>query len=222
MPLPENQRNRGFTLIELLVVIAIIAILAAILFPVFAKARKSARKTQCVSNMRQIGLATQAYLDDYDGRLPHAWDAYFVGQRGKRPALKHTLEAYLKAEEVWRCPSDTGETFPDGPVGYRQRTPPLWADSMTLQSYSWAGQGWQELHYDRQEYAAQPIAIVKKPGVTPYLWETRPWHGDFRPDEDLNESSALYNILFFDWHVGQLTQSGLVAYQQAATPPKRR
>jgi len=60
------HRKPGFTLIELLVVIAIIAILAAILFPVFARARESARKTSCLSNMKQIGLASLMYAQDYD------------------------------------------------------------------------------------------------------------------------------------------------------------
>ena len=62
--------SKGFTLIELLVVIAIIAILAAILFPVFARAREKARETMCISNMKQIGIATVEYLDDWNGCYP--------------------------------------------------------------------------------------------------------------------------------------------------------
>ncbi len=64
------KRSTAFTLIELLVVIAIIAVLAAILFPVFAQAREAARKTACLSNMRQIGMATRLYMQDYDEQFP--------------------------------------------------------------------------------------------------------------------------------------------------------
>src|SRR5262245_64273013 len=66
------QTQGGFTLIELLVVIAIIAILAAILFPVFAQAREKARSATCLSNLRQIGLANQMYVQDYDEHFPFA------------------------------------------------------------------------------------------------------------------------------------------------------
>jgi prepilin-type N-terminal cleavage/methylation domain-containing protein len=66
-----KRAHRGFTLIELLVVIAIIAILAAILFPVFARAREAARKTACISNMKQIGLAVAMYAQDFDGYQYH-------------------------------------------------------------------------------------------------------------------------------------------------------
>lgn len=76
-----QQRRDGFTLIELLVVIAIIAILAAILFPVFAQARESARKITCVSNMRQMGLATRMYMQDFDEMFPQ------VKQSSSNPAV---------------------------------------------------------------------------------------------------------------------------------------
>jgi len=73
------RRHRGFTLIELLVVIAIIAILAAILFPVFARAREAARKATCISNIKQIALACIMYAQDYDEVLPAANEELFVG-----------------------------------------------------------------------------------------------------------------------------------------------
>jgi prepilin-type N-terminal cleavage/methylation domain-containing protein len=79
-----RTNRRGFTLIELLVVIAIIAILAAILFPVFAQARESARKTTCLSNMKQLGLGVMMYVQDYDEVFPTAganwWDAATVSR----------------------------------------------------------------------------------------------------------------------------------------------
>jgi prepilin-type N-terminal cleavage/methylation domain-containing protein len=66
-----STRKQGFTLIELLIVIAIIGLLAALLFPVFARARESARRSSCLSNLRQLGLGMQQYIQDYDGRYPY-------------------------------------------------------------------------------------------------------------------------------------------------------
>ncbi|HJN15736.1 MAG TPA: prepilin-type N-terminal cleavage/methylation domain-containing protein [Armatimonadota bacterium] len=91
--------RKGFTLIELLVVIAIIAILAAILFPVFARAREKARQTSCLSNTKQIGLAVQSYIIDYDGKcMQIPWGAqtepYWI-----------ILNPYIKNEQIWGCPS---------------------------------------------------------------------------------------------------------------------
>jgi len=92
------MRERGFTLIELLVVIAIIAILAAILFPVFARAREKARQTACLSNAKQIALGVMMYAQDYDELLPHY-------QRPFGGAWYDDLQPYLKNREITVCPS---------------------------------------------------------------------------------------------------------------------
>ena len=99
----------AFTLIELLVVIAIIAILASILFPVFAQARESARKTVCVSNEKQMGTATMLYCHDYDD--------HYAAQSLEEPTIAEVSGGelwnyydahfpYLKNRQVWLCPND--------------------------------------------------------------------------------------------------------------------
>jgi prepilin-type N-terminal cleavage/methylation domain-containing protein len=111
-------RRKGFTLIELLVVIAIIVILAAMLFPVFARAGESARKTQCLSNVKNIATAVQMYLTDYDRMPPtdHSAEAhaYFNTIQEDCSTITHAnpylrwpviFDEYVKNRDVWRCPS---------------------------------------------------------------------------------------------------------------------
>lgn len=76
----KNKKLSGFTLIELLVVIAIIAILAAILFPVFARARENARRASCMSNLKQVSLAIMQYTQDYDERYPRVLQSPYTMQ----------------------------------------------------------------------------------------------------------------------------------------------
>src|SRR5947199_8068422 len=94
---------KGFTLIELLVVIAIIAILAAILFPVFAQARENARKTTCLSNNKQIGLAAAMYAQDYDNMYPpqRADGLVSMAAGGKEGTYYDALLPYNKGGQVW-------------------------------------------------------------------------------------------------------------------------
>ena len=123
-PLLPNSRTgsrhgfaKAFTLIELLVVIAIIAILAAILFPVFARARENARKTSCASNLKQIGLGLMQYVADYDETFPKRWmesdpaitlanedSAQSAGEEG----WAQLIQPYVKSTEILQCPSDSG------------------------------------------------------------------------------------------------------------------
>ena len=101
------RTRKGFTLIELLVVIAIIAILAAILFPVFARARENARKANCLSNQKQIGLALMQYTQDWDEMYPYSY--YYVNGSGGSGGYVHwsyLLQSYAKSEKMFVCPSD--------------------------------------------------------------------------------------------------------------------
>jgi prepilin-type N-terminal cleavage/methylation domain-containing protein len=110
--------SRGFTLIELLVVIAIIIVLAAILFPVFARARDNARRASCQNNLKQIGLGIMQYVQDYDERYPI--NATSIGLSGTFDFMSasatvnplRSIQPYLKSTQVFICPSATKSTDP--------------------------------------------------------------------------------------------------------------
>ena len=142
------KNDRGFTLIELLVVIAIISILAAILFPVFAKAREKARQIQCVSNVRQLGMAWMQYVQDSDESFPPRnattntdgtpstlYAAQAAAAFPCKPCRPKNLQTglpydarvyampYIKSNALFQCPDDSGiRDVPADPSGGR----PIW------------------------------------------------------------------------------------------------
>jgi general secretion pathway protein G len=194
--------RKAFTLIELLVVIAIIAILAGILFPVFAKARERARRTQCISNERQIGTAVRMYMSDWDEKYPWAWTSDVLSGTTTQlhhPVLPEVMTGYVTDQHVWQCPSDTGETFPydlDSLIG---TTPPIY--TFCVSSYNYPGWGWTG-----PSGLNGPRFLVKRPSLAPLIWETRPWHGNYNRNDTLLTSLGLYNVLYCDGHVSQRTE----------------
>jgi prepilin-type N-terminal cleavage/methylation domain-containing protein/prepilin-type processing-associated H-X9-DG protein len=117
-----GRHRQGFTLIELLVVIAIIAILAAILFPVFAQAREKARSISCLSNLRQIGLATMMYVQDYDEKFyGQTWPGgcedtgyWNIDPTTPKQHFAYLLFPYIKNAQLFHCPSYSGATYTAG------------------------------------------------------------------------------------------------------------
>jgi prepilin-type N-terminal cleavage/methylation domain-containing protein/prepilin-type processing-associated H-X9-DG protein len=115
----RNQGRGAFTLIELLVVIAIIALLAAILFPVFARARENARRASCQSNLKQLALGVHQYVQDYDGRFaPYLGGV--IDPNGAAPGngldmtppttgWDATLQPYVKSYQLFQCPSEASK-----------------------------------------------------------------------------------------------------------------
>ncbi len=108
----RSRLPHGFTLIELLVVVAIISILAAILFPVFQKVRENARRTVCLSNVRQIGLAYTMYAQDNDEFFPLTTD--------DGSSWTDQCQPYIKTRGIYRCPSDSSTNW-DDPTPFKRR-----------------------------------------------------------------------------------------------------
>jgi len=140
------KARKGFTLIELLVVIAIIAILAAILFPVFARAREKARQASCLSNTKQIGLGIAMYTSDYDERIPAIYNAMYNSWDNRACGWYDVLQPYTKNEQMFICPSDS-YTY----TGYRSGMP--------------HASGF----YGRQMTASYGAAVPDSVGTVPYL-----------------------------------------------------
>jgi len=183
--------RKGFTLIELLVVIAIIAILAAILFPVFARAREKARQTSCLSNVKQIGTAIMMYVQDYDEMMMYGHDntsGYWWSANG-------FLMPYVKNTQIFLCPSQ-----PNYAVGY--------------------GWNYPHMPYRTYYQGGFSIAMVNRPAEVlvicdstayPYIYCPihYPAHGDgYCRVADRHNGGA--NVLFLDGHAKWMRRDNIL------------
>lgn len=190
-----NKRS-AFTLIELLVVIAISAILAAILFPVFAKAREKARQTACTSNLKQMGLAEQQYLQDYDENytgptVPGA--TYSTGDTRDQYIWAELLFPYTKSNGIYRCPSEAGGVtyfYGDAPANHKDLATLIQAGGLSYSYNDTFGYGIGTINggsnfsigsTQSYGYAGTPFSdsLVNEPSSTILIVDTPPG-GDFQ------------------------------------------
>ena len=209
------RRRRGFTLIELLVVIAIIAILAAILFPVFARARDKTRQASCSSNLRQIGTAVMMYVQDYDETMP-PFHITPWGLNARLFGYFDLIYPYTMNVQIWVCPS--GHVVHSGHRGdldegegpYRQE---FRSSYSTLRASS--------VGHVPVPMSSLPLAEIPRPAETILMFESRHrqphWPVDFGFDNDtfaplemeddgrvggtMYRHSRQMNVVYCDGHV---------------------
>jgi prepilin-type N-terminal cleavage/methylation domain-containing protein/prepilin-type processing-associated H-X9-DG protein len=158
-----KMKRTGFTLIELLVVIAIIAILAAILFPVFARARAKAQQNTCLSNVKQLMLAVIMYCSDYDETLPR--DNNGTAMVGGSPQIQtwaRVLKPYVKNEQIYLCPSK-----PENDFQFEKDPDTVWAPCAygANDSYLFRGIGYSVTRVGAVESPSETIALGERYGL---------------------------------------------------------
>jgi prepilin-type N-terminal cleavage/methylation domain-containing protein/prepilin-type processing-associated H-X9-DG protein len=220
----KQSKKSAFTLIELLVVIAIIAILAAILFPVFARARENARRASCMSNLKQIGLATMMYVQDYDERYPLgivgdnpissptflSGSAYCTGMPcnlftvsdghnsgGKYVSWMDLLQPYTKSTQVFVCPSQPNPTY--GGYGY----------SLYINNLKGAYNGTAYVPVNQSQLNNVSQTVMMMDCNYPYCVYADPVQTSFVPLTNAADSPHLdgYNMAFADGHVKWLNKN---------------
>jgi len=170
--------RHGFTLIELLVVIAIIAILAAILFPVFARAREKAMQASCTSNLKQIATSMLMYAGDYDGKL-YSYDATQGAPEYCGYGMWFKLQPYVKDAGVFDCPTSPDET-------YSLKTASDWYNSYDG-NYGWP--------YDGIEGSVTSLWNLEYPAETYMAFDS----GDQSVRPGTNDWAGLMEELDLDW-----------------------
>jgi len=195
--------RKGFTLIELLVVIAIIAILAAILFPVFARAREKAKQTSCLNNIKQLSLAVLMYVQDYDEIMP---PYYSYAQRTPETGPYSQVPGYLNSGIFW-----TELLYPYHRNWQILRCPSagVWIDKYGYRSY---GGSWKAFSI---KTTLKPLADFKRPAETYMMAESRDYICYSDPGIPLSSGSGYWarvlsrhnnqnNVGFMDGHAKSL------------------
>jgi prepilin-type N-terminal cleavage/methylation domain-containing protein/prepilin-type processing-associated H-X9-DG protein len=185
--------KKGFTLIELLVVIAIIAILAAILFPVFARARNQARKSSCLAQIKQLGLGMLMYVQDYDERFPNGRyisGAYGIGNEGN---IVHNGWAWM-VDNNWRgqVPS---QIFHRDIVNPYIKNDQLWLCPAEERSATWSSYNMKMWIY----WSGPKLSNYFVPARCVMYHEEEAWHGDAK-GVNSNDRRSEHNVCFVDGH----------------------
>ncbi len=211
----QTRRQRGFTLIELLVVIAIIAILAAILMPVFARAREKARQASCQSNLKQIGLALAMYVQDYDEQMVLSEGCATSGIQGRLVGTwpdgtpkymfwNAQIEPYTKNAQIFHCPSEAAphrwSPCNNGPVSgvqyWGDYAVNIWAFNQSMAAFltpaTTAAVVEARNHYYRVCCNNSIYQCCSGVTIAPNVTAPRPRHNDGS------------NVLFMDGHVKYL------------------
>lgn len=232
----------GFTLVEILAIITVIAILAGMMFPVLSRARDAASTSACASNLRQLGQAILLYREDFDDRFPYAidfedryqidvwtsWDNYIpnasehVRALAARKAsdgsiyggqIDRVLQPWAPAEEIWRCPGDTGA----GGISAATSTSytktidrlPVWR--ITRGDGAWGGTSY--VYRTELGLWLKPASRLRSPASINVLMDAAfYWHTRLHRAPRLNASEwndynqGSYNVLFADGHVRNITQ----------------
>lgn len=235
----HTMKRSGFTLIELLVVIAIIAILAAILFPVFARAREKARQTQCISNEKQIATGILQYEQDNDETMPiPSWtgDCSNVGTSFDNRQIvnewtwRRMIQPEIKNVQVMTCPSYERPSEPFWASPCAGGTVTLeWQDGMTRSyagAHNWAHSGWAG--------TGRKLAAIPRPASLIMVLESRyeypdlgPWTLPWRAWLDNNKGpytghTGQSDFIFHDGHVksqNPCNTLGALNYNAGDVPP---
>ena len=224
----NKHKKSAFTLIELLVVIAIIAILAAILFPVFARARENARRSSCQSNLKQIGIGIIQYVQDYDEKMPSSQnDGLYVN------VPWHVMvQPYIKSYQVFKCPSNissgavnatnnaaslaAGVPASGVPVSYMSNGGLEGTGANEFggrRPFTWYGTVRQPTSLSELNSVATTIMVVEQAGgeTEPMCYDSTKFTGTGTIPRQFTNHLTTTNFLFADGHVKSLKPTATVS-----------